>query len=1210
MESPGGYPESPLDQDDVVYPCKGCGEILEEGKAFELAGNRWHIDCFRCNTCGTLLDSDANLLLLGDGSLICNNCTYSCNHCGNKIEDLAILTGDQAFCANCFRCRNCKRKIENLRYARTSQGIFCMSCHESLMARRRKKSKKPPPSAGALPKTDKSLPALPPSAVTFTPDLDTPLSSEPFSDPPTTDVSPHPQHPRRQDSSPANFRRDASPASTEDNRKENLTLPASTYKESNHSETSDAGEDGILLPFALDPNPAPGPSPLGKSRKLNEGIMETQQHRSADGKPGRDYFNRPTGNHREILKENRSRSSSTERQPKATPSSPHIAYQEKGRQASDSLADTIRKRKESAHESPSVAHDRSRSQHASSPSTSHSTDAFRLQDVPKSKKAEARRGSKPDSRSPSHGTPPVDIAGRMLSPPLESVITASPTPLDSQSPLEHRGREDSPATSGSSYSSTQRVERPTRGDSLNASSLKPSVTRKDMPSTSPTTPTISKLERKPSLSTSLPQVNGNYNISSPIESPPVRSMLDPPAPPQRSAGRPPPPSSTQPNDTFTSPRAPPPPPPLPQLQSHRPTESMSTVQSENSQSMLSPVGGLPRYSAQVDFSMDEDFARLLSNQENQEGQGSVLRRVSNAMSKHGRSFSDRGSASARGHKKWPTNGSIDISSPTVASPDSKEESVNLRNELRRAQQRIAELEAEKNGLQETVNSAADIKQANTMLREKRNTMAVLDTQREMVIRELEIMTEHLKRAKEDSRALDINQLKSDVLKDFANSLQKLKDQLGGQIEDLIAKRTELTDEISNLIQMKDKGFQEYESLSAQNTKLSNMNRDLIESIQRTLKENKQHNGNHSIDNGRSANGLGISNAHHKGKSDISVDIQGMAHEPSYSNLHEADSEATLAQPQVVNIRKTGKPTKFNWKKGSQATIKNVTKGFKGAFAPSEPRREEEYNIKVIGTPYGSVHSQPDIASMTSSMSMKSKEEPASRGGWFGGKGNTHRPQQDRFKGSHNNNSSTNLAGEDSSVLFGSDLTARCEFEKRVVPAIVSRCIEEVELRGMDIEGIYRKSGAASQVNQVKSGFEKSNEYDISDPDLDIHAVTSALKGYLRRLPIPLITFDVYDQFIEAGQMGGEQAKAKAMVAAVNEIPRAHRDCLQFLVFHLSRVIQRADDNLMTPLNLAVVFAPTIMRPMDIQRELTDTIHQRTAVQTLLENHKFIFGNEE
>jgi hypothetical protein len=81
------------------------------------------------------------VLLLGDGSLLCKDCTYECHRCRNKIEDLAILTGDHAFCADCFRCRNCKRRIENLRYSRTSQGIFCMSCHESLMARRRKKKR-------------------------------------------------------------------------------------------------------------------------------------------------------------------------------------------------------------------------------------------------------------------------------------------------------------------------------------------------------------------------------------------------------------------------------------------------------------------------------------------------------------------------------------------------------------------------------------------------------------------------------------------------------------------------------------------------------------------------------------------------------------------------------------------------------------------------------------------------------------------------------------------------------------------------------------------------------------------------------------------------------------------------------------------------------------------------------------------------------------
>ena len=101
------------------------------------AGNVWHIDCVRCITCGTPLDSDLNLILVGEGSLICNACNYSCSICNNKIEDGVILTEDQAFCVTCFKCRKCKIKIENVKYARTSQGRFCMNCHESLRQRKR-----------------------------------------------------------------------------------------------------------------------------------------------------------------------------------------------------------------------------------------------------------------------------------------------------------------------------------------------------------------------------------------------------------------------------------------------------------------------------------------------------------------------------------------------------------------------------------------------------------------------------------------------------------------------------------------------------------------------------------------------------------------------------------------------------------------------------------------------------------------------------------------------------------------------------------------------------------------------------------------------------------------------------------------------------------------------------------------------------------------
>lgn len=29
MESPGMFPESPMEQDDVPFPCKGCGEVCD-----------------------------------------------------------------------------------------------------------------------------------------------------------------------------------------------------------------------------------------------------------------------------------------------------------------------------------------------------------------------------------------------------------------------------------------------------------------------------------------------------------------------------------------------------------------------------------------------------------------------------------------------------------------------------------------------------------------------------------------------------------------------------------------------------------------------------------------------------------------------------------------------------------------------------------------------------------------------------------------------------------------------------------------------------------------------------------------------------------------------------------------------------------------------------------------------------------------------------
>lgn len=379
-----------------------------------LAGNRWHLNCFRCNTCGTLLDSDANLLLLGDGSLICNNCTYSCSACGNKIEDLAILTGDQAFCATCFRCRNCKRKIENLRYARTSQGIFCMSCHESLMARRRKKSRaaanaKVKKDDGML--VDKSLPALPPSAKptssmttstdSISRDTDTPTELSP---------RPPPNNSRNGSSSRSSSKRpqEQSPErnSSEVTSREGLGLPPATYRRNRHSAISQASDimnggdaDSFYIPLALDPSPASTITP--PTHPANEPWSEPSQKKSRETKAqdkDKDYFN--AKNSGKTHHEGQFKVTSREHS-----ASPHIAFQEKGRQPSTDEAmqikDSIRKaqaagtRGESSRSTPSAASSETKVQHADSAGTNGlakgKSDRFRLGDVPKGKRSASSR---------------------------------------------------------------------------------------------------------------------------------------------------------------------------------------------------------------------------------------------------------------------------------------------------------------------------------------------------------------------------------------------------------------------------------------------------------------------------------------------------------------------------------------------------------------------------------------------------------------------------------------------------------------------------------------------------------------------------------------------------------------------------------------------------------------------------------------------------
>ncbi|KAK3936766.1 putative Rho-type GTPase-activating protein [Diplogelasinospora grovesii] len=1200
------YLDSPMDSEDV-FPCKGCGEILEEGKAFELAGNRWHLDCFRCNTCNTLLDSDANLLLLGDGSLICNNCTYSCSACGNKIEDLAILTGDQAFCATCFRCRNCKRKIENLRYARTSQGIFCMNCHESLMARRRKKSKaaaqaKAREKDGSPMITDKSLPALPPNAIppnAFSNERVTPESDTP------TELSPRPRPPygRNDSSSRSSSRRpDQSPERpAQEPTKDSSALapPAQSYR-NNRNSTIISGDlssiggdaDGFFIPVALDPSPAPSVAPRSTSDAL------------ADSKK-KEYFNS-------------TKQPPADKKSDSQASTPHIAFQEKGRQPSSDFESPqndrpTRKLSKKATERngqpkapPSADHERKGS---SAKTQGANNEEFKLQDAPKSKKLVSPRNNSQSGMTTGveNGAPSKPTNGSQ-----QRNKDAPPNPVLSDSP-PLRGQADKLSTPRSSQDGRIRDDDEIRPsiDSLHSSrsditSSKP-IARKELPPSAARTGAA-----KPPPGPSAKSAAHEEQTGSPSQP----GLLARPQLPE-----------TKMSDTYMQPRAPPQPP------THAAKESISSTHvHKDSVSSVAETTKLPRWSSGGDFSLDEDMARILGTDE---GSSSILRRVSNAV-RHGRNNSSESTGNQHGHgrlghsrsvsettrgttsPRWPKtpiaenrredDHGHEISSPiSLAGGAALDDPALLKRQLRNSEQRVAELERQ-------FNTEKDLKNLNKKLIEKRKTVSVLDTQTEIMIRQLEVLAGYVERAKKTQEPLDPQQLEDSAIKEFVQKMEKLKHTMTASIEQLHAERDELMEEKNQAVADRDRALLEFEQLSSKNAQLADLNNDLTHQIQERFKQ--QINNNTDL---RSPNGLGIY-SHTKGVSSASVNNLDASSLQTGSTMVGTDVEESVVEgPTVVNIRK-GQVRKFNWKKGSSKVAHNITKGINRAavaFQQQEQNRPQQQQGGLtgdnIGMPYNMTVATVEapvttLASPSGPPNRVASENAQRQGfGFFGKK------QSQQLPGGLNKsmtmNMSTPAVPEAPSTLFGSDLVERADYERRQIPSVVTRCIEEVELRGMDIEGIYRKTGGNSQVKMIQEGLDKDEDFDISDPALDITAVTSVLKQYFRKLPNPLLTFEVYERILESNTIQDETDRCVHLRTTFDTLPPKHKDCLEFLMFHLARVAQRERENLMSPKNLAVVFAPTIMRDHSLEKEMTDMHAKNLAVQFIIENSHIIFSDD-
>lgn len=201
--------------------------------------------------------------------------------------------------------------------------------------------------------------------------------------------------------------------------------------------------------------------------------------------------------------------------------------------------------------------------------------------------------------------------------------------------------------------------------------------------------------------------------------------------------------------------------------------------------------------------------------------------------------------------------------------------------------------------------------------------------------------------------------------------------------------------------------------------------------------------------------------------------------------------------------------------------------------------------------------------------------------------------------------------------FGCNLIEHLQSSGQDVPQVLKTCAEFIEEHGI-VDGIYRLSGVTSNIQRLRQEF-------ISEacPDLtkevylqDIHCVGSLCKLYFRELPNPLLTYELYAKFTGVVSIQGEHERLLYIQRVVKELPTPHFRTLEYLTKHLAHLATLSSQTNMHTRNLALVWAPNLLRSKDIETlsgngdmAFQAVRIQQSVVEFILNHREQIFSSE-
>ncbi|XP_069373371.1 rho GTPase-activating protein 44 isoform X5 [Paralichthys olivaceus] len=159
--------------------------------------------------------------------------------------------------------------------------------------------------------------------------------------------------------------------------------------------------------------------------------------------------------------------------------------------------------------------------------------------------------------------------------------------------------------------------------------------------------------------------------------------------------------------------------------------------------------------------------------------------------------------------------------------------------------------------------------------------------------------------------------------------------------------------------------------------------------------------------------------------------------------------------------------------------------------------------------------------------------------------------------------------------YGKPLEEHLALSGRDIAFPIEACVTMLLECGMQEEGLFRIAPSASKLKKLKASLD-CGVLDVQEYSADPHAIAGALKSYLRELPEPLMTFELYNDWIQASNIQDQDKRLQALLSACEKLPPANNNNFKYLIKFLSKLTEYQDVNKMTPGNIAIVLGPNLL----------------------------------